>query len=151
MPVEAWLALGFAPADGRPISRQDRAEPASLLLPEGIYGPAFLTPKNYFVLKEYNFADLYVLFVGNLSDRIAGITGGFATPWANISPPRSRDIEAMQRSLAARGYYADKIDGKAGMKTRGAIGAYQKANALKVDCWPSPEVFSHIGRRERPR
>ena len=45
---------------------------ASLLQPEGTYGPAFLTPKNYFVLKEYNFSDLYVLFVGHLSDRIAG-------------------------------------------------------------------------------
>ena len=35
-------------------------------------GPAFLTPKNYYVLKDYNFSDLYVLFVGHLSDRIAG-------------------------------------------------------------------------------
>ena len=38
--------------------------------PEGIYGPAFLTTKNYFVIKEYNFSDLYVLFVGHLSDRM---------------------------------------------------------------------------------
>ena len=45
---------------------------ASLLLPEGTYGPAFLTPKNYYVLKDYNYSDLYVLFVGHLSDRIAG-------------------------------------------------------------------------------
>ena len=36
------------------------------------YGPAFLTPKNYYVIKDYNFSDLYVLFVGHLSDRIAG-------------------------------------------------------------------------------
>ena len=52
-------------------SRRSLPIDASLLLPEGTYGPAFLTPKNYFVLKDYNFSDLYVLFVGHLSDRIA--------------------------------------------------------------------------------
>ena len=56
-------------ASFRPTSLKEQA---SLLLPEGTYGPAFLTPKNYFVIKEYNFSDLYVLFVGHLSDRIAG-------------------------------------------------------------------------------
>ncbi len=40
---------------------------ASLLMPEGTYGPAFLTPNNYYVIKDYNFSDLYVLFVGHLS------------------------------------------------------------------------------------
>jgi lytic murein transglycosylase len=148
MPVDAWLAMGFVPADGRTPGREERSEPASLLLPEGTYGPAFLTPKNYFVIKEYNFADLYVLFVGNLSDRIEG-KAGFATPWANVSLLRSRDVEAVQRVLAARGLYTDKIDGKAGMKTRGAVGAYQKANGLKTDCWPSPALLAHMRSRAR--
>jgi len=31
----------------------------------------FLTTKNYFVIKEYNFSDLYVLFVGHLGDRMS--------------------------------------------------------------------------------
>ena len=48
----------------------EQAQPASLLQVEGIYGPAFLTTKNYFVIKEYNFSDLYVLFVGHLADRM---------------------------------------------------------------------------------
>ena len=43
----------------------------------------------------------------------------------------------MQRHLTEQGLYQDKIDGKAGMKTRVALGAYQKANGLKVDCWPT--------------
>ena len=51
----------------------DLATPASLLQPEGAYGPAFLATKNYFVLKDYNYSDLYVLFVGHLSDRIGGV------------------------------------------------------------------------------
>jgi len=39
------------------------------------------------------------------------------------------------------GLYGDKIDGKAGMKTRAALGAFQKKAGLKVDCWPSAGVL----------
>ena len=74
-----------AQADRRASSRLE----ASLLLPEGTYGPAFLTPKNYFVLKDYNFSDLYVLFVGHLSDRIAG-GRAFETPWSKSAQLQDR-------------------------------------------------------------
>jgi len=35
----------------------------------------------------------------------------------------------------------DKLDGKAGMQTRAALGAYQKSAGLKLDCWPSEAVL----------
>jgi peptidoglycan hydrolase-like protein with peptidoglycan-binding domain len=57
---------------------------------------------------------------------------------------RTADVEAMQKGLTARGLYEDKIDGKAGMKTRAALGAYQKANGLKLDCWPTSAVLDHM-------
>ena len=88
-----------------------------MLLPEGTYGPAFLTPKNYYVLKDYNYSDLYVLFVGQLSDRIGGAKP-FETPWSKNAQLKTREVEAMQQRLTALGLYADKIDGKAGMLTR---------------------------------
>ena len=47
-PVGEWLKQGFAPAYGRTLTAPELAEPASLLLPEGIYGPAFLTLRNYY-------------------------------------------------------------------------------------------------------
>ena len=72
LPIGEWLKRGYVPAYGRKLSAEELKETASLLMPEGTYGPAFLTPKNYFVIKDYNFSDLYVLFVGHLSDRIAG-------------------------------------------------------------------------------
>ena len=71
MPIGEWLKRGYVPAYGRKLTAPNSRRPASLLLPEGTYGPAFLTPKNYYVLKEYNFSDLYVLFVGHLGDLIA--------------------------------------------------------------------------------
>lgn len=147
-PVRAWLAHGLVPVYPRTLDAEALAQEASVLQPEGRLGPAFLTPKNYFVLKDYNFSDLYVLFVGNLSDRIAG-GGPFRQPWTKSGQLRTGQVEDMQRRLAARGLYADKVDGKAGMKTRAAIGQYQKAHGLPLDCWPSTVVLDHLrsGRR----
>jgi lytic murein transglycosylase len=142
-PVGVWLKLGVTPADGRKLPPEQLAMEASVLMPEGSYGPAFLTPKNYYVLKEYNFSDLYVLFVGHLSDLIGG-GRPFVAPWSQGTQLRTHDVEAMQRRLTALGFYKDKIDGKAGMLTRAALGAFQKARGLKVDCWPDADVLEKI-------
>jgi lytic murein transglycosylase len=145
-PIGEWLRRGFVPAGKGKLSAEELAEEASVLMPEGTHGPAFLAPKNYFVIKDYNFSDLYVLFVGTLSDRIAG-RGGFVTPWAKDEQLRTAQVEAMQRRLTELGLYKDKIDGKAGMLTRAALGAYQKANGLTLDCWPTAAVLRHMTRR----
>ena len=139
-PIAEWLRAGFVPVRGQKLSAAEQAQPASLLQVEGIYGPAFLTTKNYFVIKEYNFSDLYVLFVGHLADRMISPLP-FATPWSASTQLRTADVEAMQRHLTRIGLYKDKLDGKAGMQTRAALGAYQKSAGLKVDCWPSEAVL----------
>lgn len=92
------------------------------------------------MIKEYNFSDLYVLFVGHLSDRMTD-PQPFATPWSASTQLRSTDVEAMQKNLTRLGLYNSKLDGKAGMQTRAALGAYQKKAGLKVDCWPSQDVL----------
>jgi lytic murein transglycosylase len=147
-PLAAWLKQGFSTAYGRRPPPEDLAEDASLLLPEGIYGPAFLTLPNYYVIKEYNFSDLYVLFVGHLSDRIVD-PRPFEVPWSKNTQLRTAEVETMQRTLTRLGLYKDKIDGKAGMLTRAALGAYQKANRLKLDCWPTAAVLEHMLRKTR--
>ena len=143
MPIGEWLKRGYVPAYGRKLAANELKNEASLLLPEGTYGPGFLTPKNYFVIKEYNFSDLYVLFVGHLSDRIVDARP-FEKAWSKNAQLRTEQVEAMQKTLTARGLYRDKLDGKAGMLTRAALGEYQKANGLKLDCWPTAAVLSHM-------
>ncbi|MFA6265780.1 MAG: lytic murein transglycosylase [Pseudolabrys sp.] len=145
MPVGEWVKRGFLLMPSRKLNAGALAMPASLLQPEGSYGPSFLTTKNYYVIKDYNFSDLYVLFVGHLSDRIAGARS-FETPWSKSQQLKTRDVEAMQQRLTELGLYKDKIDGKAGMLTRAAVGQYQKGNGLKVDCWPTAAVLSHMKR-----
>ncbi len=143
MPLSEWLKRGFTLSYGRKAPARDLAEPASLLLPAGTHGPAFLIFHNYFAIKEYNFSDLYVLFVGNLSDRIGG-GRAFETPWKPVVQLRTAQLEDMQKRLTALGLYSDKLDGKAGMKTRLALGAYQKQNKLTLDCWPTAAVLEHM-------
>ena len=145
-PLSAWLKQGYVLAYGRKPTAAELSQPASLLLPEGTYGPAFLTFKNYYVIKEYNFSDLYVLFVGHLSDRIND-PRPFETPWSKNAQLRTAQVESMQRTLTKLGMYKDKVDGKAGMLTRSALGAYQKANRLKVDCWPTSAVLDDMQRK----
>src|SRR5258707_7990841 len=127
VPIAEWVRRGFAPAFDRKLSAEELVQKASLLVPAGIYGPGFLILSNYFVLKDYNFSDLYVLFVGQLSDRILDARA-FETPWAEVVQRKTGALEEMQRRLTELGYYSEKIDGKAGMKTRLALGASQKAN-----------------------
>ena len=81
-----------------------------------------------------------MLFVGHLSDRIAD-PRPFETPWKPVVQLRTAQLEDMQKRLTALGLYGDKLDGKAGMKTRLALGAYQKANRLTLDCWPTAAVL----------
>jgi lytic murein transglycosylase len=143
LPFGEWIKRSFTLAYDRTPRADDLAEQVSLLLPAGVYGPGFLIFRNYYVIKEYNFSDLYVLFVGHLSDRIAD-PRPFEKPWGPVVQLRTAELEDMQKRLAALGFYNDKLDGKAGMKTRLALGAYQKANNLKLDCWPSAAVLAHM-------
>jgi lytic murein transglycosylase len=147
LPIGEWLKRGFVPAYGQMLSAEELMQDASLVQPSGPYGPSFLATANYFALKQYNYSDLYVLFVGHLSDRIADPrpqTASFETPWGKVAQLPTADLDRMQQILTARGYYHDKIDGKAGMLTRAALGAYQKNNGLKVDCWPSAAVLRQM-------
>jgi len=143
-----WLRRGYVLAGGRKLSPGELGDTASLLMPAGLYGPAFLAPKNYFVLKEYNFSDLYVLFVGHLSDRITD-PRPFERPWDEVKQLKSTQLEAMQSRLTELGIYRDKVDGKAGMLTRAALGAYQKQNGLTLDCWPTADVLDHMLARRK--
>ena len=56
----------------------------------------------------------------------------------------AEQVAAVTRELTRRGFYSDKVDGKAGMLTRAALGAYQKANGLPLDCWPSQSLLDHM-------
>ncbi|MBY0562223.1 lytic murein transglycosylase [Hyphomicrobium sp.] len=141
-PIGDWVAMGFKKAKGAPFSKAQLADDAYLMMPAGAYGPAFLAAQNFRVIRLYNTSDLYALFVGNLGDRIRG-EGDFAAPWQSFAQPKTQTVHNLQAKLKVLGYPMDKTDGKIGSNTRKQIGLYQKANGLRIDCWPSDGVLAH--------
>jgi lytic murein transglycosylase len=141
--VADWLKLGVQRAGGRAIPKDLEATDAFILTPGGSYGPAFMVFENFMVLKRYNFADLYAVFVGHLADRMAG-GPDFVVPWTTPKMLATSELEDIQARLQAVGWPIEKVDGKAGMNTRNLIGQYQQTASLPVDCWPSEPLLRHV-------
>ncbi len=137
-PLSAWVGMGYERAYGRKLSPELLADEAYLLLPQGAHGPAFLVTHNFLILKTYNFADIYALFVGTLADRMAG-TKPFEAAWGAAPPVSERDALELQNYLVGLGLTVGKVDGKVGWRTRVALGVFEKANGLAVDCYPTPD------------
>lgn len=53
-------------------------------------------------------------------------------------------VEAVQRELAAAGFYKGEIDGVAGRRTRAAIEEYQRSVGIEVTGQPSQDLADHI-------
>jgi lytic murein transglycosylase len=138
----AFAAQGVVNADGSPIRAQGDA---TLFLPSGAAGPAFLLSQNYWVLKAYNNSDSYALSLSLLADRIAG-GPGLKGRWPAGEVFLSRDDKsAIQRALQKRGFYSGTIDGKFGQASRDAIHAFQfSAKIAPADGYGSPEVLRRL-------
>ncbi|MDC0660169.1 lytic murein transglycosylase [Leisingera sp. SS27] len=140
MPSE-WASAGITGLDGNAV--QDHG-PASILLPAGSEGAAFMIFRNFAVLERYNTADAYVIGVGHLADRIKG-----GAPIQSSWPRGDRALslserEEMQERLTRAGFDTDGVDGKIGPKTIGAVRAYQVANGLTPDGYASLRLLQRL-------
>ena len=140
-----WAALGLRREDGGPLPQADGIE-ASLVLPAGQRGPAFLIYENFRTILVWNRSILYALSVGHLADRIDGAPALSAASLPDEEPLSLKSIEEMQALLNARGYEAGKPDGLVGPKTREALRAFQAAQGLPADGYPTKEVIDLLRR-----
>lgn len=136
-----WAAQGVRDMNGRVVPDYGAA---SILIPAGAGGPAFMTFRNFGVIARYNNAESYVIGVGHLSDRLAG-----GPPiQASFGPDRNgmtiADRQELQRRLTAAGYDTGGADGVIGKKTEAAIGAYQASRGLPVTGQPSLELLAAL-------
>ena len=141
--IREWAKLGFVRAGKGAWPEAQLGVEAYLMMPAGGYGPAFLALENFKVIRRYNTSDLYAVFVGHLADRIAG-GGDFVGPWGGTGAQKTSTIEEIQKRLSKLGANVEKIDGKIGSNTRMVIGGYQRQAGLKVDCWPSDALLTHL-------
>lgn len=138
-----WAAMGVTDMNGRAVPNHGAA---SILLPAGTAGAAFMIFDNFAVIERYNRADAYVIGVGHLSDRIKG-GPEIQTPWPRGYAPLSFDERMeMQQRLQARGFGIEKIDGIIGPNTTEAIRAFQRSIGVQPDGFPSQDVLALLKR-----
>jgi membrane-bound lytic murein transglycosylase B len=141
--VEAWKALGLAPATAPAFATSDGLT-AELFLPAGSYGPAFLLFDNFFVIKRYNNADSYALAVGLLADRLAG-RPDLSRAWpTEITLLTQAQVKDLQTALNTLGYNAGAVDGVIGRGTRGALQRFQKSKGLVADGFPTTDMLDKV-------
>lgn len=146
-PVSEWQRLGVRRTGGAALAGPGvpGAALASVIVPGGHKGPAFLVLPNFSVILRYNNATAYALAIGHLSDRIKGgspIDGDWPRDERALS--RAERLE-LQRLLAAKGFEVGEPDGVIGRQTRAAIRAFQTSVGLV------PDGFASIGLLVRLR
>ncbi len=140
LPVREWAAMGVRPRSGRFLGGGDL--PASILLPMGRKGPAFIAYPNLDVFFEWNKSFVYVTTAAYFATRLEG------APVFNPGNPEPglslKQMKALQRKLAARGHDVGKIDGILGAKTRAAVQAEQLRLGLPADAWPTLALLKRL-------
>jgi membrane-bound lytic murein transglycosylase B len=142
LPLSRWAELGVMMTSGAPLPAVDID--ASLLLPEGHRGPAFLVYDNFSVIMRWNRSELFALAVGHLADRIAGAGPLAVAPLADLRPLSRDEVRALQTALNARGFEAGEPDGIFGPATRQAVSRFQLAENLVADGFPDDTVVRKL-------
>jgi lytic murein transglycosylase len=140
LPRSKWAASGVTLADARPLPADNL--PASLLLPMGRSGPAFLVYKNFQVYLQWNNSLVYSTTAAYLATRIAG-----APPLKRGTAPPAlafNDVKVLQGLLARAGYDVGTVDGFLGLKTRQAVKAMQVKYGLPADSYPTAELLARM-------
>jgi lytic murein transglycosylase len=139
-PRSQWVAWGVRAASGAlPADNM----PASLVLPMGRFGPAFLAYPNFKVYLEWNQSLVYATTAAYFGTRLAGAPRVSGDPKA-IPSLGYNEIRELQQILAKRGYTVGKIDGILGAQTRVAVKDVQKKLGLPADSYPTEELLERL-------
>jgi lytic murein transglycosylase len=138
--VGEWTKMGVHLLDdGIPADLQ-----ASLLLPMGRNGPAFLAFHNFKIYLEWNQSLVYSTTAAYLATRIAGAP---AVSRGHVTPFGYEQTKELQALLKARGYDVGEVDGKLGLATRASVKKVQIKLGLPADSYPTPELMARLGSR----
>ena len=137
----AWANAGVVGINGRAVPNYGRA---SILLPAGARGAAFMIFDNFRAIERYNAADAYVIGVGHLSDRIKG-----GPPIQASWPEGDRALKfaerkELQQRLTNAGFSTQGVDGRIGPNTINAVRRYQRAQGLIPDGYASLALLQRL-------
>lgn len=137
--VSQWASMGVKPRSGAlGAGNLD----ASLILPQGRKGPAFLAYPNYSIYLEWNQSFVYTTSAAYFATRLNG------APRYNAGNPdkglSDAQMKSLQKKLQARGHDVGKVDGILGARTRNAVQAEQTRLGMPADAWPTPSLLNKL-------
>ncbi len=136
-----WAARGVVARNGHSVPDHG---PAAILLPAGGRGVALMIFDNFGVIEKYNGADAYVIGVGHLSDRLAG-GAPFQADWPRGDRVLSfSERKELQQRLTQAGFDTQGVDGRTGPNTINALRAYQVAQGLVPDGYPTLRLLERL-------
>ncbi len=141
LPRSQWSSWGVTKVDGSPLPADTM--PASLLLPMGRFGPAFLAYENFNVYLQWNQSLTYAITAAWLSTRIDGAPA-MQKPKRQVAVLAQDEAKELQRQLKKRGFDVGEIDGKIGASTRAAVKAMQIKLGFPADSFPTPELIAAL-------
>jgi lytic murein transglycosylase len=140
-PRSTWAKWGVARRDGGALAADNL--PASLLLPMGRLGPAFLAYPNFQAYLKWNASLVYSTTAAYYATRLAGAPAmNRGAP--NIPSITPEEAKELQQLLARAGYEVGTPDGKIGSATRAAVKQAQLKFGLPADSYPTPELISRM-------
>ncbi|WGS19557.1 lytic murein transglycosylase [Bradyrhizobium sp. ISRA463] len=147
LPRAKWASLGVTMSDGKPLPNDDM--PASLLLPMGRMGPAFLAYANFAAYTEWNNSLIYSTTAGYLASRIAG-SPPMQRPHGPVAQLPFHEIKELQGLLVRAGFDVGKVDGVLGQASRSAVKAMQLKYGLPADSWPTADLLARMRGTRTP-
>jgi lytic murein transglycosylase len=141
-PRKQWAQWGVKAVSGKNIKAD--GFPASLLLPMGRNGPAFLAYENFTTAYlKWNESLIYSTTAAYLATRIAGAPA-VSKGRGDVAPLDYKQIVALQKYLAKKGYDVGEIDGKIGKGTRAAVKDLQQQLGLPADSYPTQDLLQSL-------
>ncbi len=140
-PRSQWAEWGVTRADGQPLKADSM--PASLVLPMGRFGPAFLAYDNFKVYLEWNQSLVYSTTAAYFATRLAGAPA-LNRGNGEIPALSQNDVKQLQQILAGKGFDVGKIDGVIGLNTRSAVKQMQMKYGLPADSYPTAELLERL-------
>ncbi len=140
-PRSQWAKWGVTYPGGRALAADNL--PASLLLPMGRFGPAFLAYDNFQVYLKWNNSLVYSTTAAYYATRIAGAPAITRTT-GPVPAVTAEEVREIQQILTRMGFDVGTADGKVGVATRAAIKKMQMKYGLPADSYPSPELLARL-------
>ncbi|MCP3441832.1 lytic murein transglycosylase [Bradyrhizobium sp. CCGUVB14] len=141
LPRSKWAQFGVTYPDGRPLPNDNLA--ASVLLPMGRNGPAFMAYANFAAYTEWNNSLIYSTTAGYLASRIAG-AAPMRRPAGQVAQLPFNELKQLQQLLVQAGFNVGKVDGVLGQQSRAAVKAMQIKYGLPADSWPTAELLARM-------